>query len=228
MALSLLGNGMSPPTGASSITLSYTCHSSSNPRKLVVWAGGEIAGGSNVNSVTYNSVSLVKYREDDGGTHNNIAMFYLDEASFPSTAGAYNLIATFSVSMNPGFLMVAELDDAKAGDPDAYVWSYVGNSSPNNTNITTVADNSFILACVGEGNTGTFNANSGQTILNQQSGGGGGAAYGHSYESVGTAGSEASDFSITGTPRRFCHSVCAIAPYVAPAEHNAAIIGAHF
>lgn len=214
MAIGLGNNALYGPTDSTTVGGSFTCSSGAN-RKLVVWVGGEISGGSNVNSVTYNGQSLTKYREDDGGTHNNIAMFYLDEANFPSTPGSYTLTATFSTSVSPGFVMVQELTGAAQGDPEAYEFNYVSSTNTNNDSITTVTDGAYIFSCVGTGGVNTFTAQSGQTIQNQGSGGGGGASYGHSYESIPTAGTEASNWTFGETTPRFLQSVCSIAPYVA-------------
>jgi len=214
VAIALLGSVLFGPSDTASVGGSYTCHSGSN-RKLIVWVGGEVGGGSNVNSVTYDGEPLTKYQEDDGGTHNNIAMFYLDEADFPSTPGSYTLTATFSETMAPGFVMAAEISGASTGDPTAYEHNYVASSDTNNDSITTTADGSWIFSCVGVGGTGTFTADSGQTILQQNSGGGGGAAYGHSYESIATAGSESSNWTFSTSTSRFLQSCCCIEPVVA-------------
>jgi hypothetical protein len=212
MAISLLGNDQySGDASGSTLSGSYTCNAGSN-RKLIVWVGGESTSGVTVNSVTYNGTALTKYQEDDGG-FNCVAMFYLDESDFPSTPGAYTLEATYSASdVSPRIMQVAELAGASSGDPSAYEHQYLTSVTENNDTITTTADGSWILSCAAAGQNGTFTADSGQTLLNQVSAGGGGTSHAHSYESIASAGAEASDWNFSVTANRFLTSVCCIEP----------------
>lgn len=226
MAISLLGNNGYGPTEGNPISGSYTCHAAViGSRKLIVWVAGEVAGGADVNSVTYNGVSLTKYQEDDSGI-NPMAMFFLDDDNFPTTPGSYTLEATFSTSMSPGFMMVIELDGAAQGPPSAYEFQALTSTSTNNDTITTTLDGSWLCSFVCTGGPGTFTATSGQTLLNQASGGGGGAAAGHGYEAIATAGAESTNWSFDSTANRFGQSSCCIEP--AALNNNAAIIGAQF
>jgi hypothetical protein len=215
MAISLLGNTSFGPTDSTAVGGSYTCHAATTGnRKLIVWVAGEIAGGANVNSVTYNGVSLTKYREDDSGI-NPMAMFYLDEANFPTTPGSYTLTATFSTAVSPGFVMVLELDGAAQGDPSAYEFQALTTTNANNDSITTTADGSWICSLVCTGDPGTFTATSGQTLANQASGGGGGSAAGHGYEAIASASVQATNWSFSATANRFGQSSCCIEPAAA-------------
>ena len=230
--IGLLGSQGYSTTSGTSVSGSYTCHSGSN-RKLLVAAGGEyIAGGLNTNSVTYNGVALTKIMEADHSTpYNNMAWFYLDEASFPGTPGAYTLTANFSGTANPGHMMVIELSDASQGAPAAYNSSEASSATSINTTISTTETDSWIIGAEIQGNDQYHEPTSGQTELIDQYGGGGGCSACLGYELIAAAGSTNMSWSTTPSTNRMLQALLAIAPYGSTgggAEENSVMMGFSF
>jgi hypothetical protein len=183
---------------------------------------------ANINSVSYNGQALTKINEYDGGTHNSVSWWYLDDEDFPSTPGSYTLAVTFSASMAPGFMMVMEVKNAKQGDEDAENSSYQANTDTLNTTITTLEDNSWVCGFVTTGQTGSFTPDSGQTELEEQSGGTGGASAVMGYEKIDSAGATGMQWVADSTRNRFLQMVIAIAPYIEAEGSNAVLLASNF
>jgi len=213
------GGAISPPTEGSSITLSYSNHSGVR-RKLIAWASGENLSGFVASACTFNGISMTRFREDVGG-FNHIVLFYLDD---PFPLGTYDLVATFTGNMAPGFLAVAEFENAAPGDPTASGVNYVTNSSSNNTNLVIPAANSYLISACSCGGPNTYTPNSGQTLRDQANGGSGGAAACHGTEFIASPGSEASNWNFGSTANRFLQTVAALATF--QQKTNVHILGA--
>lgn len=208
------------------VTGSYTCHAGSKgKRKLLVAVGGEnIGSGFDVNSVTYNSVSLTKINEYDHTTpYNNIAWFYLDEGNFPSTPGSYTIQATFDVTINPGMMAVLEIDGAKQGDVDDDASSQGTTTTSLNTNITTQSDKSWVCGAIITGDMNTFTPQSGQTEREDIQGGGGGSSLAMGHEEIATAGATNMQWGMSTSVNRALQMVLAVAPHAA--QDNACMNG---
>ncbi|MBN2256685.1 MAG: hypothetical protein JW704_02525 [Anaerolineaceae bacterium] len=212
---------------SNTISQSYTCHSGEK-RMLLVGAGGELLGGGNVNSVTYNGVALTKVgnTEYDEGA-NNASWWYLLDANFPSSPGSYTLQVTFSGSYAPGFMTVAECAGVKQSAPEAYNGSSATSSNTINTTITTLTDGAVIFGFLTTGDTGSFTPQSGQTELEDLSGGAGGASAAMGYEIISTAGATNMQWQASSTRNRLVQMVIAVAPFEESLV-NVCMIGCNF
>lgn len=225
----LLGSGGYSVASGTAVSGSYTCHTGTN-RKLLVAVCAEQSAGLNVNSVTYNGVSLTKIMEiDHSTTYNVVAWFYMDDSSFPSTAGTYTLQANFSGTAYPGMLMVMELGGAEQGAPDAYASSETSSSATISTSITTLSNDSWIVGAVVSGEEVSYNPQSGQTELVEISEvpSSGGASSVMGYEEISVAGSTSMDWLATPTANRLLQAVLAIAPAQA-VDYNVIMMGSNF
>jgi hypothetical protein len=230
---SLLGNG-SVLQNTSTPSFSYTCHNQvSGPRKMLVFIMGEsVPTGPTVSAVTYNGTALTEFVEyqDASGPYNVLACWYLDEASFPGTSGSYTVAATLTSSPAPAMIHVVELDNAWQGDPPVEAYQYVTGATVINNNFSTDYDDSYIVGACCAGQDILFSAESGQTELDEESGGTGGAASVTGYEYISTAGSTAMNWGLSTTTNRCMSLVVEIPPYSAMpgGEDNAAFMGCNF
>jgi len=173
-------------------TVSHTCSAGSN-RKLIVFASGERMGATDITGVTYNGQALTKVTEIDLGTtyQNCHSAWYLDDADFPGTPGAYNVVASYSDSVSNGIVHIVELNNAAQGDPEAYNTSTASSTTTISTSVTTQNDGSLIVGGVSCGDVGrTFSPTTGQTELEETDVGGGLNSAVTGAESIATAGSE--------------------------------------
>lgn len=148
-----------------SLTVSHTFTAGDN-KKLIVFAGGEHSGAFSVSSVTYDGESLTKITEVNA-TRNVVSAWYLDDADFPSTPGAYNVVITYSLSVTQTAAHVVGLQGAEQVDVEAYN-SSTEESSPTSitTTCTTTTDDALLLGCVNSGaGTDSLSPNTGQEVL---------------------------------------------------------------
>ena len=152
-------------TGSTSITVSHTFTAGSN-KKLIVFAGGEDGGAFTVTGVTYDGKALTLITSDIE-VRNVCSAWYLDDADFPSTPGAYNVVASFSANVNVPAAHVIGLQDAVQGAVDAYNSSTEGSSPTGiETTITTTEDDSLIIGGVSDAAGGSnLSPDTGQTLL---------------------------------------------------------------
>jgi len=198
-------------------------------RMLLVGAGGERLGGGNVNSVTYNGTALqkVENKEYDEGA-NNASWWYLLDANFPGTPGSYNIQVTYSGAYAPGFLAAVEVHNAKQAAPEEENGSSATSTNTLNTTITTLTDGAAIFGYMTTGDTGTFTPQSGQTELEEQSGGAGGASMVMGYEIIPTAGATNMQWLASSTRNRLVQMVIAVAPFSEEVGLNVVMMGCNF
>lgn len=187
---------------SNTVTVSHTFSAGTN-KKLVVFASGEYIGTWSVTNVTYNGVALTQVRDEfSSPAYNGVSAWYLDDADFPGTPGAYNVVVTYDQTMADGVVHVVELDNAAQGAPEASNWSTINSSTTISTSITTVNDNSLILGHVSNGDQPRdFTATTGQTEIEEtQSVGSNSAVTGG--ELIPTAGSTSMGWSTSSSNRQ--------------------------
>ena len=214
---------------SNSVTVSYTFSANTN-KKLIVFAGGECSStGQTVTGVTYNGVALTQVDQRATSPSNNVvSAWYLDNASFPGTPGAYNVVASYSATFNECIVHIVGLSDAAQGAPSVTNWSTINSSTTISTSITTVLDNSLILGSADSSANVTATPTSGQTelletalvaTLAQVTGS----------EEIATASAQSMDWTWSSSSPRAVQIVLAIAPSsAAESVVNAAWFGCDF
>jgi hypothetical protein len=152
---------------STTVTVSHTFSAGDN-KKLIVFAGAEYTAGSGINctGVTYNGQALTKITEiDSTDTYAMLSAWYLDDDDFPSTPGAYNVVATYSQVPAGGIVHVVGLEGAEQGAPEASNSSQNTSSSTISTSVTTLTDDALILGAAHSGENGSYSPDTGQIEL---------------------------------------------------------------
>ena len=97
IAFDAVSSDQTADAGAGSLSWSHTVGAGSE-RLLVVGVSIRNDAGQTVTGVTYNSTALTYLNSVANGTNARVEMWYLKEADFPGTAGAYNVEVTLSAS----------------------------------------------------------------------------------------------------------------------------------
>jgi len=198
-----------------SLTVSHTFTAGSN-KKLIVFTGGEDGSAFTVTGVTYNGTALTKILEDIE-VRNVSSAWYLDDEDFPSTPGAYNVVASYDADVNDSFTHVVGLQGAKQGAVDASASSTEG-SSPTaiETDITTTTADSVILGGVSDAAGGSNLAvDTGQTLLLLSDVGGSDFYTGS--EEIASAGATSMGWTAPSNQYRLVQVLLAISASAAPA-----------
>jgi len=210
-----------------SLTVSHTFTAGSD-KKLIVFTGGEDGSAFTVTGVTYNGTALTKITEELA-VRNVSSAWYLDDEDFPSTPGAYNVVASYDSDVGDSFTHVVGLQDAVQGAVDAYA-SSSETSTPTSieTDITTTEDDSLILGGVSDAAGGSnLEPDTGQNLLLLSDVGGSDFYTGD--EEIASAGATSMGWTAPSNQYRLAQVVLAISsPSGAAALDNAAIMGAHF
>lgn len=160
MAIALDTTGGAGST-TSPITVSLTVSGSNR----ILWAGGFMANGRSVSSITYNGAAMTQVSgspfEVDGG--NKIYLYYLVA---PAT-GTHDLVATFDANGNLTLHAASFTGASQTGIPDATNTSNIGTTSTPSQTVTTVADNSWAVWMMRKAAGGDATAGTDTTLADQ-------------------------------------------------------------
>lgn len=170
MAIALLGHGITSrfEDSSSDLTLSYTSHSGNNKKMIVVVTTTATTATSKIGGIKYNNVSFTAidwFQMDTLTTYYNMHIFYLDNASFPA-AGAHNLVADVTATVNSIIMSIIELSGAEQGAP-SYDTNDPGVSYVNEMQVATTLDNTWLIANIWNRGAKMVTPTSGQTIVEE-------------------------------------------------------------
>lgn len=142
----------------SSLSWSHTC--SGSDRLLVVGtnSGDFSAGDRVVNSITYNGVNLTKIRSDDSGNSRS-EIWYLVNPALGANTVQVNFAGGVS-EMQAGAISLTGVDQSSPLDANN---GATGSSSSPSVNVTTIADNAWVLDSLLVENTPSISVGAGQT-----------------------------------------------------------------
>jgi len=143
----------------SSFSYSHTCTGSD----LLLYSGVSMEDVTDadrtVTGITYNSVSMTSIREDDNDTDNfSSSIWYLAGPATGSNTVAVTLNGENALSVS-GSISLTGVDQSSPLDANN---GATGNSNVPTVDVTTVADNSWVIDTVAYGDN-TFTIGSGQT-----------------------------------------------------------------
>jgi uncharacterized repeat protein (TIGR01451 family) len=192
-----------------SLTWSHTVSNLAN-RVLIVGITAEDGSTIQASSVTYNGTNLTQIASRSAGTstYQNVSLWYL----LAPSVGTANVVVTWSATMDQATAGSFVLYGIAQIAPEASGSSY-SNSGATSTNITTVADSSYVVDMFGSGqDQGDLAPGSGQTqrFINAA---GSTTSGGGSTKIVGTAGTITMSWTQTGI-NRSAHVVASFAPAV--------------
>lgn len=154
-------------SNTNTLTFSHQVTNGSN-RKLIVGIGIEEpdnTGSEVIASVTFNGIALTRAGSSvsvSGGFLQNVEVWYLDEATLPNGNHSVVITATGIVDdMSGGAIL---LFDASQGAPAVQTNTNLATNSIS-TNITTTADNSWILDFVGGGDQRSYTQGANQNEI---------------------------------------------------------------
>lgn len=154
MAIAFDSPGSSGNAVATSVTVAHTCTGSN----LLLWVSFFTTGNDSQNGVTYNGTTMTQAVKKVTASSQTCYLYYL---AGPST-GTNNIVANDVGSQNLTAVGMSFTGCAQTGIPDAVGPGAAGTGTTASDTLTTVADNSFAVACF-RFNTGTKTAGAGTT-----------------------------------------------------------------
>jgi len=142
-------------SAGTTLTWSHTIGSGTN-RMLIV---GVAMRATTVSGITYNGVALTKIRSDRPGSDVDSELWYLPEASLPST-GTYDVVVTGSVSQQWIAGAVSYSGVSQLGDN--FGTSVVSPTTSSSLNVTTLADEVVVDIISLQSSNGTLAADASQ------------------------------------------------------------------
>lgn len=133
---------------------SYTHHSGTNRRMDVVTAAGATA-------VTYDGINLT-YEYDCTTFRDPIKKWFLPDASFPDTPGAYNFSVTYGTTQTRQILIIMESENAHQGVTDYFYCKQTAYAAVNQQ-VQVKNDSAYIYDILFSEDGNTFTAQSSQT-----------------------------------------------------------------
>lgn len=210
--------GATSSAGASSLTFAHTTGASLTDSVIVTGFTyyEPVVNGVSASTVTYAGNGLTKIRRDNNGTAQATSECWVGLAP---TSGSNNVVITLNKALtSPAVISAGAITlqgvnqsvtiDANTGG------TVTGTHTAHSNNITTVADNAWVVDVLGyAGVTPGFSADGSQVSRwTQTSGGGAGTAAASTLGPITPAGSTAVGWHFNSTGSATVHSLCSLAP----------------